>query len=122
MAASTEALSAWLTQAQIPEGPLAPAQRGLLRAACRFRQQQGTGSYPTRSLGHFLLHCQSERKVAQTARLLGISRPTASRQQALTAKQAIQQAHPRLDGRPYGKLLPRYAGPLAAYLFRPPQA
>src|SRR5205085_5956539 len=51
-----------------------------------------------------------------------ISRPTASRQQALSAKEAIQQAHHRLDGRPYGKLLPRYAGPIAAFLFRHPDA
>jgi hypothetical protein len=27
-----------------------------------------------------------------------------------------------MDGRPYGKLLPRYAGPIAGYLFRHPQA
>ncbi len=105
MAASTEALSAWLTQAQIPEGPLTPEQRGLLGAACRFRQQQGTDYSSTRLLGHFLLHCQSGLQVAQVARLLGIRRPTASRQQALSAKQAIQQAPHRLDGRPYGKLL-----------------
>ena len=44
------------------------------------------------------------------------------RQQHLSAKEAIQQAHHRLDGRPYGKLLPRYAGPLAEYLFRHPDA
>jgi len=122
MTAWTEALSAWLTQAQIPEGPLTPAQRGLLGAACRFRQQQGTDSYATRVLGHFLLHCPSGLKVAQIARRLGLSRPTASRPQALSAKQAIQQAHHRLDGRPYGKLLPRYAGPIAEYFFRHPQA
>src|SRR5262249_40445356 len=78
--------------------------------------------YALRVLGHFLLHCQSGLKVAQVARLLGISRPTASRQQALSAKQAIQQAHHRLDGRPYGKLLPRYAGPIAEFLFRHPDA
>src|SRR5207302_5756675 len=50
------------------------------------------------------------------------SRQTASRQQALSAKQAVQQAHHRLDGRPYGKLLPRYAGPIAAFLFGHPDA
>jgi hypothetical protein len=27
-----------------------------------------------------------------------------------------------MDGRPYGKLLPRYAGSIAAFLFRHPQA
>jgi hypothetical protein len=54
--------------------------------------------------------------------LLGLSRPTASRQQGLSSKQAIQQAHHRLDGRPYGKLLPRYAGPIAQFLVTHPQA
>jgi len=122
MAVATETFSDWLTQAQIPEGRLTPEQRGLLQAAFRFRQQQGTDYYATRLLGHFLLHCQSGLKVAQLARLLGISRPTASRQQALSAKQAVQQAHHRLDGRPYGKLLPRYAGPIAAFLFGHPDA
>ena len=73
-------------------------------------------------LGHFLLHCQSGLKVAPLARLLGISRPTTSRQQGLSSKEAIQQAHHRTDGRPYGKLLPRYAGPIAEFLFRRPEA
>jgi hypothetical protein len=54
-------------------------------------------------LGHFLLHCGTGLKAARVARLLGISRPTASRPQGLTAKQALQQAHHRMDGRPYGK-------------------
>jgi len=122
MAAATEPFSDWLAQGQLPERRLTPPQRGLLQAAFRFRQQQGGDYYATRVLGHFLLHCQSGLKVAQVARLLGISRPTASRQQALSAKEAIQQAHHRLDGRPYGKLLPRYAGPIAAFLFRHPEA
>src|SRR3954449_1327255 len=117
MVAATEPFSDWLAQGRIPEGRLTPPQRGLLQAAFRFRQQQGSDYYATRVLGHFLLHCQSGLKVAQVARLLGISRPTASRQQALSAKQAVQQAHHRLDGRPYGKLLPRYAGPIAEFLF-----
>ncbi len=122
MATATATFSDWLAQGQIPEGRLTLAQRGLLQAAFRFRQQQGSDYYATRLLGHFLLHCQSGLKVAQLARLLGISRPTASRQQALSAKEAVQQAHHRLDGRPYGKLLPRYAGPIAEYLFGHPEA
>src|SRR5262249_14603700 len=78
--------------------------------------------YSTRLLSHFLLHCGSGLKVAQVARLLGLSRPTASRQQALSSRQAIQAAHHRLDGRPYGKLLPRYAGPVAGFLHAHPDA
>jgi transposase len=122
MAVSTESFSAWLADAQIPEQRLTPEQRGVLRAAFHFRQSQGDDYYATRLLSHFLLHCDSGLKVAQIARLLALSRPTASRQQGLSAKEAIQQAHHRMDGRPYGKLLPRYAGPIAEFLFRRPEA
>jgi hypothetical protein len=40
----------------------------------------------------------------------------------MAAKQVIQQAHHRMDGRPYGKLLPRYAGPIAEFLCTHPKA
>ena len=116
MAVQTDTFAAWLNQARISEQRLAAEQRAVLQAAFRFRQAQGHGYFATRLLGHFLLHADTGLKVAQLARLLGVSRPTASRQQHLSAKEAIQQAHHRLDGRPYGKLLPRYAGPIAAFL------
>jgi len=116
MADTQDTFSAWLTQAQIAETRLSPEQLALLQAAFSFRQAQGTDYYSTRVLSHFLLHCHCGLKVAAIARLLGLSRPTASRQQGLSAKEAIRQAHHRLDGRPYGKLLPRYAGPIAQFL------
>ena len=122
MVAATATFADWLAQAQIAEARLTPEQHALLQAAFRFRQQQGTDYYATRVLGHFLLHCQSGLKVAQLARLLRLSRPTASRQQGLSAKEAIQQAYHRMDGRPHGKLLPRYAGPIAAFLLSHPAA
>jgi hypothetical protein len=112
----------WLHDAAIRERTLRAEQRAVLEAAYRFRQAQGTDYYSTRLLGHFLLHCGLGLKVAQIARLLGLSRPTASKQQALSSKQTIQQAHHRLDGRPYGKLLPRFAGPIAQFLIANPQA
>jgi len=114
--------STWLAQAQIPEDRLTPDQRGALRAAFHFRHSRGDDSYSTRLLTHFLLHCGSGLKVAQLARLAGVSRPTASRQQGMSSKGAVQQAHHRSDGRPYGKLLPRYAGPIIEYLLGHPQA
>jgi hypothetical protein len=116
VADTADTFAAWLEQARVPEQRLTAEQRGLLQAAFRFRQAQGTDYYSTRLLGHFLLHCDCGLKVAAVARLLRISRPTASRQQALSARQAIQQAHHRMDGRPYGKLLPRYAGPILRFL------
>jgi transposase len=122
MTAATDTFAAWLAQAQITEHRLQPDQRAVLHAAFRFRQAQGQDSYSTRLLTHFLLHCGTGLKVAQLARLVGVSRPTASRQQGMSSRQAIQQAHHRMDGRPYGKLLPRYAGPLIQFLLGRPKA
>jgi transposase len=122
MAAATDTFSAWLARAQIPEQRLTPERCGLLRAAFRFRVSRGDDYYSTRLLSHFLLHCDAGLKVAQLARLVGVSRPTASRQQGLSSKEAVQQAHHRMDGRPYGKLLPRYAGPIAGFLCTHPDA
>jgi hypothetical protein len=122
MVAALDTFSDWLTEAQIPERRLTPEQQVLLQAAYRFRHTQGTDYYSTRLLSHFLLHCDCGLNVAQIARLLRLSRPTASRQQGLSSKQALQQAHHRMDGRPYGKLLPRYAGPIAQFLLTRPDA
>jgi hypothetical protein len=122
MTAATDTFSAWLAQAQITEHRLRPDQRAVLQAAFRFRQRQGHDAYSTRLLTHFLLHCGIGLKVAQLARLVGVSRPTASRQQGMSSQEAVQQAHHRMDGRPYGKLLPRYAGPLIAFLLGRPKA
>jgi hypothetical protein len=120
--ATTETFSAWLAEAHICELWLTPEQRGVLQAAFHFRQHQGHDYCSTRLLSHFLLHSGTSLKVAQIARLLDLSRPTASRQQGLSSKEAVQQARHRMDGRPYGKLLPRYAGPIAGFLLTHPQA
>jgi len=122
MTSATDGFSAWLTQARIGEHRLTPDQRGVLLAAFHFRQSQGDDSYSTRLLSHFLLHAQTGLKVAQIARLVGISRPTASGQQGMSSKEAVQQAHHRMDGRPYGKLLPRFAGPIIEFLLARPKA
>jgi transposase len=116
MASTPETLAQWLTQAGIAAERLTVAQHALLQAAFRFRQRVGADYYSTRLLSHFLLHCGADLKVAQIARLLAVSRPTASRQQGLSSKEVIQAAHHRLAGRPHGKLLPRYAGPIAEFI------
>jgi hypothetical protein len=48
--------------------------------------------------------------------LVGFSRPAASHQQGISSKEAIQAAHHRMAGRAHGKLLPRYAGPIAEFI------
>ena len=116
MAVATADFAAWLGQADIPRRRLTPQVDALLRAVFRFRQRQGTDYYSTRLLSHFLLHCDCGLKVAQIARLVGISRPTASTQQGLSSKEVIRRAHHRLRGRPYGKLLARFAGAIAGFL------
>jgi transposase len=122
MTTATESFTGWLAQAPLGEEQLTPLQRGVLQAAFTFRQQCGCDYYSTRLLNHFLLHAGTGLPVAQIARLLGLSRPTASRQQRVSSKEAIQSAHHRLAGRPYGKLLPRYAGAIAEFLFSHPDA
>jgi hypothetical protein len=112
----------WLTQAGVVAEHLTVEQTTVLQAAFRFRQRVGTDYYSTRILGHFLLHCGCGIPVAQIARLLAISRPTASRQQGLASKEVIQAAHHRMAGRPHGKLLPRYAGPIAEFVLSHPNA
>src|SRR5271166_1787732 len=116
MVATDGACSQWLSQAQIAEDRLTAEQRGLLRYTFAFRERCGDDYYSSRLLSHVLLHCQSGLKVAQIARLVGISRPTASKQQGLSSKEALQGAHHRMAGRPHGTLLPRYAGPIAQFI------
>jgi hypothetical protein len=116
MTATEGTYTQWLSQAQIAEERLTPQQRGLLQAAFAFRQRCGDDYYSNRLLSHFLLHCDARLKVAQIARLVGVSRPTASHQQGVSSKEAIQAAHHRMAGRPHGKLLPRYAGPIAEFV------
>jgi hypothetical protein len=116
MSATDGAFAQWLSQAQIAEDRLTAEQSGLLRAAFAFRQRCGDDYYSSRLLSHFLLHCDSRLKVAQIARLVGVSRPTASHQQGISSKEAVQAAHHRMAGRPHGKLLPRYAGPIAEFI------
>jgi hypothetical protein len=112
----------WLTQAGTSTEQLTVEQTDVLQAAFRFRQQCGTDYYSTRVLTHFLLHCGSGLAVTKIARLVSISRPTASRQQGLSSKEVVQSAHHRMAGRPYGKLLPRFAGPIAEFVLTHPDA
>src|SRR5712691_1171820 len=116
MSATDGAFAQWLCQAQIAEHRLTAEQRGLLQCTFAFRERCGDDYYSNRLLSHFLLHCDCGLKVAQIARLVGISRPTASHQQGVSSKEAIQAAHHRMAGRPHGKLLPRYAGPIAEFI------
>jgi hypothetical protein len=112
----------WLTRSGVSAERLTADQTAVLQAAFHFRRRAGQDYYSTRLLSHFLLHCEVGLQVAQIARLVEISRPTASRQQGLSSKEVIQKAHHRMAGRPHGKLLPRYAGPIAEFVLTHPDA
>jgi len=112
----------WLSQAQIGADRLTAEQRGVLQAAFAFRHHCGTDYYSKRLLSQFLLNADTGFKVATIARLVGFSRPATSKQQGLSSKEAIQAAHHRLAGRAHGKLLPRFAGPIAEFMLSHPDA
>src|SRR5437899_1710653 len=106
----------WLQDSAVPEATLTAPQRAVLLAAFGFLQQHGRDYFSRRLLSHFLLHAQTGLKVAPLARLLGFSRSAASAQQGLSSKEVVQAAHHRLAGPSHGKLLPRFAGPIAQFL------
>jgi hypothetical protein len=112
----------WLEDAAVPQATLTTPQRDVLQAAYHFLQRCGQDYYSIRLLSHFLLHGHTGLKVAQIARLLGLSRSAASAQQGHTSKEVVQAAHHRLTGRSHGKLLPRFAGPIAHFLHQHPAA
>jgi hypothetical protein len=122
MATEVQSFTDWLATAHVAEADLSATQRPVLQAAFQFRQRCGTDYYSTRLLSHWLLHCGSGLKVAQVARLTGFSRSAVSAQQGLSSKEVIQAAHHRLAGRSHGKLLPRFAGPIARFLHEQPDA
>lgn len=122
MVAEAPDLDHWLEAAAVPQATLTAPQRSVLDAAFAFLQRCGRDYFSIRLLSHFLLHCQLGLPVAQVARLLGLCRSAASAQQGLSSKEVVQAAHHRLRGRSHGKLLPRFAGPIAHYLHQHPDA
>lgn len=122
MTTKDQAFEMWLQGAKVPPERLNDQQRAVLGAAFRYLQA-AQGDYSTaRIVSHFLLHCGLELRVAQIARLVGISARSAFRHEKLSARQVGQQIHDHFRGRPYGKLLPRHAGPIAEFLFTRAQA
>jgi hypothetical protein len=116
------AFGQWLDEAKIPRRYRLPQQLAVLQAAFAFLQYAGRDYATRRIVAHFLLNCQLGLKLAHVARLVGATRPTISRQNQLSSRQVVREIQHRLSGRPYGKLLPRYAGPLAQFLVTHPKA
>lgn len=120
MATEGPTFDEWLNSAEVT--PNDEEDRAVLKAAFQFRQES-EGDYATsRILGHFLLHCGVQLTASQVARLLGISNRSVFRHRKLSSKQVVEQIQHRMNGRPYGKLLPRHAGSIAEFLFTHPEA
>jgi hypothetical protein len=116
MSMEGQAFAHWLDEARIPQTKRTPHQLAVLKAAFAFLEQAGRDYFSRRLVAHFLMNCELGLKLAQVARLVDITRPTASRQNKLSSREVVHEIQHQLAGRPYGKLLPRYAGPVAQYL------
>ena len=68
------------------------------------------------------MHAEVGLKVAQVARLVELNRCTSSRHRPCTSSQVVEAIHNRQAGKFPGKLLPRYAGPIAQFLLEHPTA
>jgi hypothetical protein len=97
-------------------------QLAILQGTFRFLERSDHDYASRRLAEHFLLNCNLGIKVAQIARLVGVVRSTASRHQRCSSRQVVQTISNRLAGKYPGKLLPRYAGPIAEFLFQHPDA
>jgi hypothetical protein len=122
MATEGQTFEQWLHRAEVDPEQLSDQQRSVLKAAFQFLQGSKGDYSSSRIASHFLLHCGAGFEVTQVARLVGISTRSAFRHRRLSAKQVGQQIHHHFSGRPYGKLLPRHAGPIAEFLFTHPEA
>jgi hypothetical protein len=122
MSKDGQAFVQWLDEARIPQTKRTPNQMAVLRAAFDFLQQAGRDYASRRIVAHFLLNCQLGLKLAQVGRLVDVTRPTVSRQNGLSSRDVVREIQHQLAGRPYGKLLPRYAGPVAHFLATHPDA
>lgn len=122
MAKDGEEFEKWLKDANIPQGRLSPEQVTVLRKAFAFLENRGRDYTSVRMVAHFLLHCELGLKKVQIARLLNVTPATVWRQNKLSSREVVREIQHRLAGRPYGKLLPRYAGPIAEFLLTHPEA
>ncbi len=117
-----EGFEKWLEGASISRRGLSSEQVSVLQAAFAFLEDRGRDYTSWRIVAHFLLHCQLGLKKAHIARLLKVTPPTIWRHSKLSSREVVREIQHRLSGRPYGKLLPRYAGPIAEFVLTHPEA
>jgi hypothetical protein len=122
MAKDGDGFDKWLKDGNVARRRLSGEQVTVLQKAFAFLEDRGRDYSSVRIAAHFLLHCDLGLKKAQIARLLNATRATVWRQNKLSSRDVVREIQHRLSGRPYGKLLPRYAGPIAEFLLTHPQA
>ena len=122
MATEGQTFEQWLDAAKVSPKRLNDQEIAVLKAAFQFLQEAKRDYASSRIVGYFLLRSGLGLEVAQVARLVGISARSAFRHRKLSARQVVEQIQHRLNGRPYGKLLPRHAGSIAEFLFTHPEA
>src|SRR5580700_6614907 len=115
MAKDGQTFEQWLRGARIQREQLSDQQRAILHATFQFLQHDGGDYSSSRIASYYLLHCGVGLKVAQIARLIGISTRSVFRHENLSARQVAQQIQHRFNGRPYGKLLPRMPAPSPSF-------
>ncbi len=122
MAKDGETFEQWLDDAKIPQRYRSPQQLAVLEAVFVFLQRAGSDYAEQTHRGAFSVELSVGLEACPVARLVGVTRPTASRQNKISSRQVVREIQHRLSGRPYGKLLPRYAGPIAQFLMTHPDA
>lgn len=122
MSREGSSFESWLEKAQIRRERLQDGQLAVLEAVFRFLEHGGHDYASRRLAEHFLMHAGLHLKVAEVARLVGMNRSTCSRHRPCSSSQVVQSIHHRQAGKFPGKLLPRYAGPVAQFRLEHPQA
>ena len=97
MAKDGVALQRWLDEASIPQTKRTPDRMAVFKAAYAFLQQTGRDYASRRMLAHFLLNSGLDLKLAQIARLVGVTRPTASRQNRLSSREVIREIQQQME-------------------------
>jgi hypothetical protein len=122
MSGDGSSFESWLEKGRLGYERLNDRQLAVLEAAFRFLEHGGHDYASRRIVEHFLLHAEVGLKVAQVARLVELHRCTSSRHRRCSSSQVVQSIHNRQAGKFPGKLLPRYAGPVAQFLVEHPEA
>jgi hypothetical protein len=92
------AFEQWLEAAEVSTERLNDEQKALLHYAFRFLEQTKGDYASARIVGYFLLRCDADLKVAQVARLVGISDRSAFRHRQLSSAEVVRQIQNRLSG------------------------